>query len=124
MGPLVVTAAAPKIGMSLGMATVLGLTMVIGTLAPPIFHGTVGALAASHSGWVTFIGIALAIVGVIIVGRAGRTKERELTPEQAKSTIAEFNFKRGLSLLRHWGCRSTALRDTLRKAAATNRSVP
>jgi L-rhamnose-H+ transport protein len=86
------------LGMSLGMATVLGLTMVIGTLGPPIFRGTVGALAASHSGWVTFIGIALALVGVIIVGRAGRIKERELTPEQAKSAIAEFNFKRGLSV--------------------------
>jgi len=86
------------LGLSLGMATVLGLTMVIGTLGPPIFRGTVGALAASHSGWVTFIGIALAIVGVIIVGRAGRIKERELTPEEAKAGIAEFNFKRGLGV--------------------------
>jgi L-rhamnose-H+ transport protein len=84
------------LGMSLGMATVLGLTMVIGTLAPPMFHGTIGALADSRSGWVTFIGIALALIGVIVVGRAGRIKERELTPEQARATIAEFDFKRGV----------------------------
>jgi L-rhamnose-H+ transport protein len=84
------------LGMSLGMAVVLGLTMVIGTLGPPIFHGAIGALAAHQSGWVTFIGIGLALLGVIVVGRAGRAKERELTPEQTQLTIAEFNFKRGV----------------------------
>jgi L-rhamnose-H+ transport protein len=84
------------LGMSLGMATVLGLTMVIGTLAPPIFHGTIDALANSHGGWITFVGIALALLGVVVVGNAGRVKERELTAEQARATIAEFNFKRGI----------------------------
>jgi L-rhamnose-H+ transport protein len=83
------------LGMSLGMATVLGLTMVIGTLAPPIFHGTIGALAESRGGWITFAGIALALLGVIVVGNAGRSKERELTSEQARTSIAEFDFKRG-----------------------------
>jgi L-rhamnose-H+ transport protein len=84
------------LGMSLGMAVVLGLTMAIGTLGPPVFHGTLGALGAMASGWVTFIGIGLALLGVFIVGRAGRAKERELTPEQAKATISEFNFNRGV----------------------------
>jgi L-rhamnose-H+ transport protein len=84
------------LGMSLGMATVLGLTMVIGTLAPPIFHGTISALAASRGGGLTFIGIAVALIGVVVVGKAGRIKERELTAEQARAGIAEFNFKRGL----------------------------
>jgi L-rhamnose-H+ transport protein len=84
------------LGMSLGMATVLGLTMVIGTLVPPIFHGTIGSLAASGAGWITFMGIGLALLGVIVVGRAGRIKERELTLDQARATIAEFNFKRGV----------------------------
>jgi L-rhamnose-H+ transport protein len=83
-------------GMSLGMATVLGLTMVIGTLAPPLFHGTLAALAESRSGWVTFVGIAIALLGVVVVGCAGRAKEKGLTVEQARAAIAEFNFKRGL----------------------------
>jgi L-rhamnose-H+ transport protein len=84
------------LGMSLGMATVLGLTMVIGTIAPPIFHASIGALADTRGGIITFVGIALALLGVIVVGKAGRIKERELTPEQARATIAEFNFKRGV----------------------------
>jgi L-rhamnose-H+ transport protein len=84
------------LGMSLGMAIILGLTMVIGTLVPPIFHGTLAALATTRSSWITFAGIALAVAGVIIVARAGREKEKELAPEQSKAAIAEFNFARGI----------------------------
>ena len=84
------------LGMSLGMAVVLGLTMVIGTMGPPLFRGTVGALAATHGGPVIFGGIALAVLGVAIVARAGRSKERELTPAATKSSIAEFDFNKGL----------------------------
>lgn len=84
------------LGMSLGMAMVLGLTMVIGTIGPPIFHGTLGTLAESTSGWITFGGIALALVGIIIVARAGRSKERELTGEQTRAAIAEFDFRKGV----------------------------
>jgi|HubBroStandDraft_1064217.scaffolds.fasta_scaffold00086_13 L-rhamnose-H+ transport protein len=84
------------LGMSLGMAIILGLTMVIGTLGPPIFHGTLAVLAESRSGWVTFLGILLAVAGVVIVARAGRAKERELAPAQSRVSIAEFNFTRGI----------------------------
>jgi L-rhamnose-H+ transport protein len=84
------------LGMSLGMAIILGLTMVLGTIGPPIFHGTLGVLAISGSGWITFAGIGLAVIGVFIVARAGRVKERELSPRDAQSAIAEFNFPRGL----------------------------
>jgi L-rhamnose-H+ transport protein len=84
------------LGMSLGMAIVLGLTMVIGTLGPPLFHGALAALAATGSGWITFIGIALAVGGVLTVAGAGRAKERELAPEQSRSAITEFNFPRGI----------------------------
>jgi L-rhamnose-H+ transport protein len=44
----------------------------------------------------TFAGIALALVGVAVVGRAGRLKEAELSPEQSRATIAEFDFRRGV----------------------------
>ena len=60
------------LGMSLGMAIILGLTMVIGTLGPPLFHGTLAALAYTGSGWITFAGIALATAGITIVAQADR----------------------------------------------------
>jgi len=85
------------LGMSLGMAIILGLTMVLGTLGPPLFHGTLAALASTRSGWITFFGIILAIAGVLIVARAGRAKERALRSAPSRA-IAEFNFPRGILL--------------------------
>ncbi|MEI9988440.1 MAG: L-rhamnose/proton symporter RhaT [Rhizomicrobium sp.] len=84
------------LGMSLGMAVALGLTTVIGTMGPPIFHGTLGALAATSSGKMTLAGIAVAIIGILVVAQAGRARERELTGEQARSAIAEFDLRKGL----------------------------
>src|SRR6202012_1640748 len=62
------------LGLSLGMAIALGLTTVIGTLGPPLFHGTLGALAATRNGRVTLLGIVIALAGIAIVAMAGRAK--------------------------------------------------
>ena len=86
------------LGVSLGMAVVLGLTMVIGTMGPPLFRGTLGILIASPGGWLTFAGIGLAVLGIFVVARAGRSKERELTAEQTQATIAEFDFRKGVAV--------------------------
>lgn len=84
------------LGMSLGMAVALGLTTVIGTMGPPLFRGTVGALAATSSGQVTLFGVAAAMLGILIVARAGRSKETELTVEESQADIAEFDFRKGI----------------------------
>jgi L-rhamnose-H+ transport protein len=55
------------LGLSLGMAVALGLTTIIGTLGPPIFHGTLDDLFATTGGKITFLGIALTLIGVVIV---------------------------------------------------------
>jgi len=84
------------LGLSLGMAVALGLTTVIGTLGPPIFHGTILSLAATPSGQVTFLGIAMTLAGIAIVAGAGSAKERELGSQQAHSGVPEFNLRKGL----------------------------
>lgn len=86
------------LGLSLGMAVALGLTTVIGTLGPPVFRGTLPALAATTSGQVTLFGILVAVVGILIVARAGQAKERETIGEAASVGVAEFNLKRGLAI--------------------------
>jgi len=86
------------LGLSLGMAIALGLTTVIGTLGPPVFRGMVGELALIASGQATFAGIALAVGGMLTVGRAGRAKERELGASAATASITEFDLRRGLLL--------------------------
>lgn len=84
------------LGLSLGMAVALGLTTVIGTLGPPLFHGKVGELAVTSSGQTTFVGIAVAVVGILIVARAGQAKERELGA--SGTTLDEFDLRKGLVL--------------------------
>jgi L-rhamnose-H+ transport protein len=84
------------LGLSLGMAVALGLTMVIGTLGPPIFHGTLVELAKTTGGRVTFAGIALALSGIVIVAKAGRAKEAEIGTLATNDGVAEFDVKKGI----------------------------
>ncbi|KRA67084.1 sugar:proton symporter [Caulobacter sp. Root656] len=86
------------LGLSLGMAVALGLTTVIGTLGPPIFHGTLLELLATPSGKVTLLGILVTLVGIVVVARAGHAKDQELQDSHATSAIAEFDLKRGLAV--------------------------
>jgi L-rhamnose-H+ transport protein len=94
------------LGLSLGMAVALGLTTVIGTMGPPIFHGTLGALAATTSGKVTFAGIALTLLGIWIVSRAGKAKEVELAGgtkvseggTKGNAGVAEFDLSKGIGI--------------------------
>jgi L-rhamnose-H+ transport protein len=83
------------LGLSLGMAVALGLTTVIGTLGPPIFRGTLGEIASTTSGLLTLAGIVVTLVGIWIVARAGKAKERDLGGE-ASVGVAEFDLKKGL----------------------------
>ncbi|MBB3957571.1 L-rhamnose/proton symporter RhaT [Novosphingobium sediminicola] len=83
------------LGLSLGMAVALGLTTVIGTLGPPIFHGTMGEIAAKTSGQLTLLGIVITLVGIVIVARGGAAKSREVASGEA---VAEFDLKKGLAI--------------------------
>ena len=85
------------LGLSLGMAVALGLTTVIGTLGPPIFRGSLGALASQTSGQVTLLGILVALAGIVVVAQAGRAKERELGTSTNEG-VAEFNLRKGILL--------------------------
>lgn len=86
------------LGLSLGMAMVLGLTTITGTLGPPLFHGTLGAIVATASGRITFAGILVTLVGMVLVAQAGRAKERELAGGGAPQGVAEFNLRKGLAI--------------------------
>jgi len=86
------------LGLSLGMAVALGLTTVIGTMGPPVFKGTLGELAATTSGRITFLGIFLTLIGIVIVAQAGRAKEREIRSSDARNGVAEFSLTRGLAI--------------------------
>jgi L-rhamnose-H+ transport protein len=86
------------LGLSLGMAVALGLTTVIGTLGPPIFHGTIGQLAATPSGRMTFLGIVITLVGIVVVATAGKRKERDLGDDPSRQSVTEFNLPKGIAI--------------------------
>ena len=84
------------LGMSLGYALALGFCAAGGTIIPPIFTGQFSAMTATLSGWVTLAGVAICLGGIAVCGRAGVTKESELSAEQKQQTIREFNFSKGV----------------------------
>ena len=86
------------LGLSLGMAVALGLTTVIGTMGPPIFRGTVGELATTTSGQLTFLGIAMTLVGIWIVSLAGKAKDTGLDKDTAQDSVSEFDLKKGIAI--------------------------
>jgi len=80
------------LGLSLGMAVVLGLCAAFGTLMPPIFRGEfVTQVVGTTSGRVILFGIFVCLLGIAAAGLAGIYKERAMTPEQQKVTIKELS---------------------------------
>jgi L-rhamnose-H+ transport protein len=84
------------LGMSLGMALALGMTATFGTLVPPVYFGQFGLLISHLSGWVTLAGVAVALIGIAITGKAGLEKDKELSEEQKRANIKEFDLKKGI----------------------------
>jgi L-rhamnose-H+ transport protein len=87
------------LGLSLGMAVVLGLCAAFGTLMPPIFSGVFFTqVLGTSSGKVVLAGVFVCLLGIAAAGIAGIYKEREMSPEQKKAAIKEFDLKRGLAV--------------------------
>jgi len=84
------------LGMSLGYAIALGFCAAFGTIIPPIFSGEFTDLVTNASGLVILGGVLVCLVGIAICGWAGISKERELSTEQKRASIKEFDFLRGL----------------------------
>ena len=92
------------LGMSLGMSVTLGYTSAFGSLIPPIYRDfvatdnphTFSAMLHSTSGQWVLAGVAVCLLGIAICGTAGVLKERELSDDQKKESIKEFNLRKGL----------------------------
>jgi L-rhamnose-H+ transport protein len=85
------------LGLSLGMAIVMGLCATFGTLMPPLFKGELVSLVfGTVSGRVILLGIAVCLAGIAMAGLAGIYKERAMPREAQQKAIAEFDLKKGL----------------------------
>ena len=74
------------LGVSLGSSIILGLCMVFGALIPSIYYqfspeagkDTIGAIVGSTWGLTVLAGLAVCIIGIILCGKAGTMKEKQI----------------------------------------------
>lgn len=85
------------LGMSLGMAVALGYCTVFGTLIPPLFEGEfMSKLVEPFNGKINLLGLGVCVLGIVITAMAGKTKESEMSDEQKREHIRDFDFKKGI----------------------------
>ncbi len=86
------------LGVGLGLAVGCGVSASVGTLVPPLFRGELPALIGQDGGIATLLGVGIGVLGIILTGAAGMSKERDLSGRQKTAAVAEFRFTRGLLL--------------------------
>ena len=84
------------LGFGLGQTLGCGLCAALGTLIPPIAQGHAADLVKDVGALVVLAGVVGSMVGIVIVGLAGKSKEDELPLAEKKKFIADFDFKKGL----------------------------
>jgi L-rhamnose-H+ transport protein len=98
------------LGVSLGSSIILGLCMVFGALIPSIYYDfspvadkdTFSAMVGSTWGLIVLAGLVVCIIGIIICGKAGTMKERQLkaagTDSHGMETKTEYKFALGMTV--------------------------
>ena len=93
------------LGVALGSSIILGLSSVCGAIIPSVYYEfnpvqgkeSISNLVGSQWGQLVLLGIVVALVGIIICGKAGVMKENELSAEQSVSAgNTEYRFGLGL----------------------------
>lgn len=97
------------LGVGLGLAIGCGICSAAGTLIPKIITGKFGELLAPGAGIVSLAGVVISIVGIVLVGLAGMSKESELPEDVKKKAVAEYNFKKGILVAIFSGLASAGL---------------
>jgi L-rhamnose-H+ transport protein len=105
------------LGMSLGMAVALSYCSAFGTLMPPLFAGTLGQKFSTISGHYILFGIVVCLLGIVVTGLAGMSKDKEMPEAQKKEAIKEFNFWKGILVATFSGVMSASFAYGLDAAA-------
>lgn len=96
------------LGVALGSSIILGLCSVFGALVPAVYYhfnpvagkDTIGVLVGSRWGLMVLVGLAVCVVGIVICGKAGGMKDKELVARKGNHLdAAGTEFKLGLGLI-------------------------
>ena len=84
------------VGFSLTYAIAVGISCVLGTLLPPMVHGTLGDVLKSNGAVFLIMGVAMGAIGIALCGLAGRNKEKDIAADVNNKT--QFSLVKGLPL--------------------------
>ena len=84
------------VGFSLTYAIAVGISCVLGTLLPPLVHGTLGDVLKTDGAVFLIAGVAMGAIGIALCGVAGRNKEKDIAGDANNKT--EFSLAKGLPL--------------------------
>lgn len=94
------------LGVSLGSSIILGLCSFFGALVPSIYYyfnpkegkDTIADLLGTSWGQLVILGLLLCIVGIVICGKAGGMKDKDLGKTGLDAAGSEFKLTKGLML--------------------------
>lgn len=94
------------LGVALGSSIILGLCSVFGALVPSVYYyfnptagkDTIADLFGTHWGLLVVAGLALCVVGIIVCGKAGGRKDKEIGASHIDASGSEYQFVKGLIL--------------------------
>ena len=87
------------LGVALGSSIILGLCMVFGALIPSVYYqfvpkegkDSITAIAGSNWGLTVLAGLVVCIIGIIICGKAGIMKERQIKTDALPGSLEKEN---------------------------------
>lgn len=94
------------LGVSLGSSVILGLCSIFGALIPSVYYDifpaagkdTITDLVSNHWGIMVLLGLAVCIIGIVLCGKAGSMKDKDLSGTQGGAANTEFQLGKGLAV--------------------------
>ena len=94
------------LGVSLGSSIILGLCSVFGALIPSFYYyfnpvtgkDTIMDLAGTTWGRLVLLGLLVCVIGIVICGKAGAMKDKDLRGEKTDASGSEFKIGIGLAV--------------------------
>lgn len=81
------------LGVALGQSIALGTCAALGTILAPLFTGRASSLTAA-----VIAGVVVTLVGIAIIGVAGHMKAQQLSEEEKREAVKDFNFPKGIAV--------------------------
>lgn len=88
------------LGVALGQSIALGTCAALGTIMGPLLINL--AFPEQHAleklTTAVIVGVAVTLVGIAVIGRAGSMRTATLSEEEKKAAVKDFNFPKGIAI--------------------------